>query len=270
MTRRDFVTGAVGAGGVVMAGAGSASGHPAGAQSPALEYYELRRYTLRRGPAAALLNSYLEQALIPACARAGTGPVGVFTVAIGPNSPTTYVLIPYGSIDAYGRLREQLWADETYLRAGRPYLDVAATEPAFVRIETSLMRAFAGMPRLELPFGGGEAGRRSRLFEMRIYESHSEKAARTKIEMFNVGEIALFRKAGLMPVFFGETLVGPNMPSLTYMLVYEDMAARDKYWSTFVAMPEWRTLSTTPGYTDPEIVSSISNMYLRPTAFSQI
>ena len=117
---------------------------------------------------------------------------------------------------------------------------------------------------------GGEAGRRSRLFELRTYESHSEKAALKKIEMFNTGEIAIFRKAGLMPVFFGETVIGASMPNLTYMLVYEDMAARDKYWSTFAAMPEWRTLSTTPGYTDPEIVSSITNAYLRPAGFSQI
>jgi hypothetical protein len=105
---------------------------------------------------------------------------------------------------------------------------------------------------------------------MRIYESHSEKAALKKIEMFNTGEIGLFRKAGLMPVFFGETIIGPSMPNLTYMLVYEDMAARDKYWSTFAGMPEWKVLSSTPGFTDPEIVSSITNMYLRPAPFSQI
>jgi hypothetical protein len=65
-------------------------------------------------------------------------------------------------------------------------------------------------------------------------------------------------------------MAGPAMPNLTYMLVYEDMAARDKYWSTFVGLPEWKTLSSTPGYTDPEIVSSISNVYLRPAPFSQI
>ena len=54
------------------------------------------------------------------------------------------------------------------------------------------------------------------------------------------------------------------------MLVYEDMAAHDKQWSAFGADPEWKKLSTTPGFTDPEIVSNISNSYLRPTAYSQI
>jgi hypothetical protein len=271
MTRRDFVTATLGVGGAMMAAPTNSEAAAQGpAAQPALDYYELRRYTLRRGPATALVNTYLQNALLPACQRAGTGPVGVFNVSIGPNSPTTYVLITHRSADGYARLPQQLMADAAYLEAGKAYLDTPATSPAFVRVETSLMRAFSSIPRLELPFGGGEAGRRSRLFEMRIYESHSEKAALKKIEMFNTGEIAIFRKAGLMPVFFGETIIGPSMPNLTYMLVYEDMAARDKYWSTFAGMPEWKVLSSTPGFTDPEIVSSITNMYLRPAAFSQI
>lgn len=269
MTRRDFVSTTLAAGGSLMAAPASAGGGAAQA-APATEYYELRRYTLRRGPATAVVNTYLESALLPACQRAGTGPVGVFNVSIGPNSPSTYVLITHRTFESVATLSTRLASDAAYLDAGRAYLDVPATDPAFVRVDTSIMRAFAGLPRLELPFGGGEAGRRSRLFEMRTYESHSEKAALKKIEMFNVGEIEIFRKAGLMPVFFGQTIAGANMPNLTYMLVYEDMAARDKYWSTFVGLPEWKVLSSTPGYTDPEIVSSISNVYLRPAAFSQI
>jgi len=67
-----------------------------------------------------------------------------------------------------------------------------------------------------------------------------------------------------------ETIVGPRMPSLTYMLVYEDMEMRDRVWRTFATMPEWRELSSTPGFTDPEIVTSITNVYLRPAAFSEI
>ena len=50
----------------------------------------------------------------------------------------------------------------------------------------------------------------------------------------------------------------------------EDMAAHDKQWSAFSGDPEWKKLSATPGYTDPEIVSNISNTYLRPAAYSQI
>jgi hypothetical protein len=217
-----------------------------------------------------LVDTYLKSAALPAWQRAGVGPVGVFNVMIGDGNPTVYVLIVHKSLDAFAALPERLAADAAYQAAAAPYLNVEATSPAFVRIETSLMRAFESIPKLEVPFAGGEGPRRPRIFELRTYQSHSEKAARKKIEMFNTGEIALFRRAGMTPVFFGETLAGTGLPNLTYMLAYEDMAARDKQWSAFAADPDWRKLSTTPGFTDPEIVSSIDNMYLRPTAYSQI
>jgi hypothetical protein len=216
------------------------------------------------------MDSYLKGAALPAWQRAGAGPVGVFNVMIGDGSPTVHVLIVHKSLEAFASLSDRLAADAEYQAAAAPYLNVEATSPAFVRIDTSLMRAFDGLPKLELPFAGGEGPRRPRIFELRTYESHSEKAARKKIEMFNGGEIAIFRRAGMTPVFFGETLAGAGLPNLTYMLAYEDMAAHDKQWSAFAGDPEWKKLSTTPGFTDPEIVSSISNMYLRPTAYSQI
>jgi hypothetical protein len=272
MDRREFVSAVGGAtwlsaGTLAQAWQGSP---PARDSERASEYYELRRYRLRRGPGQAVIDTYLKTAALPAWQRAGAGPIGVFSVAIGPDSPTLYVLLVHKSLEALTSLPERLTADAEYEKAAAPYLNAAATAPAFVRIDASLMRPFEGMPKLELPFGGGDNAKRSRIFELRTYESHSEKAAKKKIEMFNRGEIAIFRRAGLTPVFFGETLVGANMPNLTYLLVYEDMAAHDKQWSAFGADPEWKKLSTTPGYTDPEIVANISNIYLRPTAYSQI
>jgi NIPSNAP len=261
MNRREFVTAAVATGGVWL---------PTGVTAEVAQYYELRRYHLRRGPGQALAEAYLKDAALPAWQRAGAGPIGVFNVMIGAESPTLYVLIVHKSLDAFAAMPGRLDADSEYQKAAAPYLNVGAGSAAFVRIDASLLRPFDGMPRLELPFGGGDSIRRPRIFELRTYESHSEKAGRKKIEMFNGGEIAIFRRAGMAPVFFGETVIGANMPNLTYMLVYEDMAAHDKQWSAFAADPEWKKLSTTPGYTDPEIVSNISNTYLRPTTYSQV
>ena len=54
------------------------------------------------------------------------------------------------------------------------------------------------------------------------------------------------------------------------MLVFPDGATREKSWGTFVSDPEWKKLSSTPGYTDAEIVAEIHNVILRPTAYSEI
>lgn len=264
MKRRQFLQSALAVGSLT--GLHLRAGEPPA--PPAREYYELRRYHLRRGPNQKRFEDYAREAAIPALNRLGIGPVGVFHVMVGADSPSVYVLIPYRSLEDFATLGARLAADAEYQRAGAEFINCPASDPVYVRIESSLMVAFEGMPRLEVPALARE--KRPRLFELRTYESHSKKAHRKKVEMFNLGEIAIFRRTGLTPVFFGETLVGERLPNLTYLLVFESLAARDQSWATFAADPEWKKLSTTPGYTDPEIVSNISNCLLRPAACSQI
>lgn len=84
------------------------------------------------------------------------------------------------------------------------------------------------------------------------------------------GEIAIFRRLGMAPVFFGRDLVGTRLPSLTYMLVFPDMPARDKCWADFGADPEWVKLRTAPGYGNAEILSGTNVALLRPTDYSQL
>ncbi len=121
------------------------------------------------------------------------------------------------------------------------------------------------MPRLEKPDAS-----KPRLFNLRIYESHNERAGQKKIEMFNKAELAIFRRVGLTPVFFAETIVGANMPNLTYMLVFPDEAGRKEAWGRFVKDPEWLKLRAMPEYADKEIVSRITNKILVPASYSQL
>ena len=109
------------------------------------------------------------------------------------------------------------------------------------------------------------------MFELRTYESHSKAAHRKKMEMFNTGEIDIFRRTGLAPVFFGSNIVAQRMPSLTYMLVFEDMAAREKNWGAVRRRTRTgRRCRRRRASRTPEIVTNITSYILRPTAFSQI
>lgn len=268
MKRRGFLVSSLAAS--ALAGtANSLEANRAEAPAPAgREYYELRKYLLRRGPQQQRIDEYFREANIPAMNRLGIKPVGVFTSIIGPSSPTLYVLAPHPSAESAVTIHDRLRADSEYLQAGSVFINATPTEPSYVRVENFLFAAFAGMPKLEVPPGVAEG--KPRIFELRTYESHSMKAHRTKVEMFNSAEITIFRRTGLRPVFFGETMVGSGMPSLTYMLTFADMEERTHCWAAFVADPEWKKLSSTPGYTDPEIVSNITNIILAPTPYSQI
>jgi hypothetical protein len=198
--------------------------------------------------------------------RAGVGKVGAFTVVYGENAPSLLLVLAHQTLDGVVSLRDRLANDAVYTRAGAPILDAPMSDPAFVRVESTLLRAFEAMPTLEP--SAGAAAATSRIFELRTYESHSDRAALNKLKMFNAGEVPIFRRAGLTPVFFGETVVGAKMPSLIYMVTFSDMAARDTAWAAFGKDPEWKTLSADAQYRDN--VSAISDIILRPTVYSQI
>jgi hypothetical protein len=227
-----------------------------------------QHFTLRTGQPRRLAD-YFAKARIPALGRAGAGPVGLFEPIAGPPQPSLFALTPFKTADQYLALEETLGKDADYQAAATAYTDATAADPAYVRQETWLLKAFPTFPSIELP--AQTAAKAPRIFELRIYESASEKAHLKKVEMFEkLGEIAIFKRTGLTPVFFARMVAGPKMPCLAYLLVHDSLAARDKNWQTFITDPEWRKVARTPGFGDAEIVSNITTWLLRPSAASQI
>ena len=262
MKRRNFLAAAG------MVGAASLSAPLSSMAAPDdRQYYELRKYHLLNTAHQETLNRFLEDAAIPALNRLGINSVGVFRVKYGQTQPTLYVLLAHPSLESVVTLSSRLADDDAFLDDGASFLEASLSDPAFVRMESELKQAFEGMPQLEVPAQAGENG--SRIFELRTYESPSPVAARKKIEMFNEGgEIDIFRKTGLTPVFFSKTLIGENLPNLTYMLVFEDLQQRDAHWEQFAGDPEWEALSQDAYYADT--VSNISDLILEPLPYSQL
>lgn len=228
------------------------------------EFYEIRKYRVLNTSKQKQFNDFLKNAAVPAMNRLGMSHVGVFTGVYGPDSSTFYVIRIYKSLDSVISVSARMSEDPEYQRAAASFNNLPITDPGFARFESSLLLAFKNMPNLAVPPAAS-----TRIFELRTYESHSLKAAKKKIEMFNEGgEIEIFKKTGLNPVFFGETIIGPQLPNLTYMLCFENMAVRDKSWEVFRDSPEWKKLSTDPQYADT--VSNITDVILRPTPYSQI
>lgn len=225
-----------------------------------LRYYHLRNTMDGMGRR---LGEFLAKQQMPALQRAGVSKLGFFANVIGEGSPYTLQVTEYKNFAQLEATWDALAADKDYRAAAQGF---EASGLGYVRISTSLLRSFDGLPALEMP----KAQPAARVFELRTYESNGYGSLAKKIGMFNTGEIAIFRKTGLNPVFFGETVYGANAPNLTYMLWYDSLAAREANWKTFIAHPEWDKLKATPGLSDAEVVSNISNSLLSPTAYSPI
>jgi hypothetical protein len=228
------------------------------------DYYQLLQFIIENEAQKKKLDTFLKEAAIPAINRLGLKPVGVFYPAEG-ISPV-YVLLRHKSLETVATLNADLAADSEFVVAGEEFINAPASAPAFKRMETSLMVAFAGMPQIETPVSSP-----GRVFQLRIYESPSVVTGLKKIEMFNdAGEIKLFRETGLNPVFFGETIVGTKMPNLTYMLAFKNMDEQKAAWKKFVSHPEWKRLSGMPEYADKAILSGITNLSLVAADYSQV
>jgi NIPSNAP len=259
LERRNFVTSAIAMAGIALSG-----GEGRAQAQPPQEFYQLRKYALQTGNQLALTQNYFEHALIPVLNRMAMAPVGAFKLDIGPETPAYYLLITAASAEALVTLDTRLAEDAEFIKASAAFWAAPATAPAFVRVESSLMSAFAGWPKIVPPKA------EKRVFQLRTYESASYGAHVRKVQMFNQAEIGIFTRTGLTPVFFGDTLIGPRMPSLTYMLTFADVAELNEKWKIFGSDPAWKDLSHRPQNTDAEIVSNISNLYLSPLSCSQI
>lgn len=235
-------------------------------EAPKQEFYELRVYRIESAEKQKIVSNYLEKALLPALNRISLNNVGVFTVKDTPDDFSIYVMITYPKLHLLARLNDKLAADKEYNKAAADYFAIDKKDPAFTRIESRLMKAFAGIPKMEVP--EQTKTKSQRMFELRIYESHNEKKARLKVNMFNTGEIQVMRDTKLAPVFFGETLISSDVPNLTYMLSASDMDAHKEHWKAFMAHPEWNRMKKLPKYKDT--VSKITKKFLVPTKYSQL
>jgi hypothetical protein len=264
MKRRQFLAASIATSAAALAGTGAAQPAPAGKR----EYYQLRRYSLIRGTELQLTQNYFKDALIPAATRMGLGPIGAFSLDIGPETPTYYLLIPGTSLETLVNLDPLLAKDEEFLKVAAPYWDATAAAPAFQRIETSLLAAFDGWPRITPP--ASSATKAKRIFQLRSYESPSNGEHVRKLEMFPGGEYQIFKDVGFRPLFYGDMLMGPRMPNMTYMLSFDNIDELYAKWDTEMNGAAWKALSTSKRYGFDPIVDVVSNQVLSPLDCSQI
>ena len=260
MKRREFIAASTFAG-LSLAAPRAAQAASTGSQNK--ELIELRLCHFADAQHQKQYIDFLVNAAIPALNRQGVRPVGVFRPK--PNEDTQlYVLIPHKSAESVVTLLPMLAQDAAFIETGTPIWQTPKSDPVYTRYESSLMLAFDSAPKVEV-----HSRAANRLMQLRIYESHNMERALKKIEMFNEGgEIAIFRRCGMTPVFFGQTLIGDRQPNLTYMLGFDNEEAQKTAWDRFGKDPDWNRIKNDEQYKDT--VSNITNLILTPVQGSQI
>jgi len=234
---------------------------------PQREFYQLTIYHFGNASQEKMLDNYLQNALLPALHKMNSRNIGVFkshsndTIA----DKLLLVLIPMQAADEIVEINSKLNNDKEYNSNGAEYINAGYNTPPYSRMETIILQAFALAPKLQLPKLSG--ARKERIYELRSYESATEKIFQNKVKMFNEGdEIGLFRRLNFNASFYGEVIAGGKMPNLMYMTCHENKPARDANWKAFGNDPYWKKLSSMPEY--QHNVSHIDISFLYPTEYS--
>ncbi|MEL6255760.1 MAG: NIPSNAP family protein [Bacteroidota bacterium] len=238
-------------------------------KAPSKEFYELRNYELSSPEQFNAIANFLKDAALPAMKRQGIGPIGMFSpIDTAKDGNYISLLLPFNSLDAFAELQNKMMKDQAYLSAGASHLDMAHPAKAFERIDSRLLVAFDSMPKMEVPAIHDNP---DRVFELRSYESYSEKKGIAKVKMFNEGgEVTIFKDIGFHPVFFAQALTGDEQPNLIYMVSYKDGSEETikAQWGLFINDDRWKAVKDLEEYANT--VSKIHSIMLKPLPGSDI
>ena len=260
MNRRAFVR-TLGAAAPLAALAGGA----ARAQQPAgrTRFYRLQHMYLRQGDQGGRINQFLSSQM-PLLLK-NIPHVGVFNTLIGPHNPTIMVLTGYSSFAEMEVVDARLGRDSAY-QAALAEME-KGSEPPYDSASLVLLRATDFSPEI-VPLA--EKPKVPRIFEVRVYHAPTELQLRYLHERFGGAEIPIFHRSGVHPILYADTIIGPDMPNLTYVIPFASLADREKAWDAFGADPDWAKARSESIARGGQIVSANSITLMRPAPFSPI
>jgi hypothetical protein len=106
------------------------------------------------------------------------------------------------------------------------------------------------------------------LYELRIYDCCPGRLP-ALLNRFQNTTLKIWERHGIKQAGFWTTVIGGHNHRLTYFLVWESLAEREKKFAAFLADPEWiekRAASEKDG----PIVANVLSEILAPTAFSSV
>lgn len=106
------------------------------------------------------------------------------------------------------------------------------------------------------------------IYELRIYHCLPGRLP-ALLNRFETHTLRIWERLGIRQAGFWTVAVGENSSELYYLLQWRSLAEREEKWDKFVVDPEWNEKRAETERDGP-IVASISNSFLKPTAFSSV
>jgi hypothetical protein len=225
--------------------------------------YALEQFRLKAGTQLPRLHEFLGQAMLPALNRVHGGPQIYLEAVIASHTPQVAAIYGFGSLEEVWNVHTKIGSDEALAKKMET---LEAGEPAFETMETTLLEAADYSPEIS----SSAEGAAPRIFELRVYHSPTFRQLDALHERFRGPEIKIFHRTGIHPILYSSTLAGPNMPNLTYLIPFPDLAAREKAWAAFNADPEWQKVRKESIDKNGQIASVIQVSIYKATPYSPV
>src|SRR5258706_71707 len=226
-------------------------------------FYAFEHFTLKNGSGVSRVHDFVSQALLPAMNRVHSGPKIILEQLVGPHTPELLAIYGFSSMEEMWDVHARITQDEAAGKAVQ--LLESGAEPAFDSLDSSVVEAADYSPEIK-----PEASDTPRIFELRVYHSPTWRQLGLLHERFRGPEIKIFHRAGINPILYGSTVIGPNIPNLVYVIPFNDLAAREKAWNAFAADAEWQKVRKESIERGGEIVSSNQILLYKATKYSPI
>jgi hypothetical protein len=255
LDRRQFL------GGIPALGPGALA---VGAEPAKPRFYILEQFFLENGSQPVRIHEFFSKSLLPALDRVHKGPKLVLEALVTPQMPQVALIMGLDSIDQVWSVSNALFSDKDFNRAFEQW---EAGEAPYVSNSASLLEATDYSPplvALEKPPAT------PRIFELRVYHSPTARQWRKLHERFRGPEIKIFHRVGVHPVLYSSSVFGPDRPNLTYLIPFDNLAAREKAWNAFGADEEWLRVRKQSIEEGGQISARMNISLYRATAYSPI
>lgn len=255
MDRRTFVETLGGMGMVTASGA---------AAEKSRRVFLLEQFILKNGAQPARIHDYLSKGPVPAVSRVHSGPIIVLEALVAAHMPQVAMIQGFDSIAQIFSLRQKLAGDKSLTGAFENW--ERGEEPPYESCSISLLEATDYCPEVK----ADPARKTPRIFELRTYHSPTWRQLAALHERFAGPEIRIFHRVGVHPILYTQTLFGQQMPNLTYLIPFDNLAEREKAWAAFGADPEWVKVRAESIAKHGQISSVIQMSLWRATPYSPV
>lgn len=227
-------------------------------------FYVFQKFKYKLTTQGQRMTEWLSKGYIPRLTKIHPGPVIALAASIGPHVPEMLLISGYASLDEFARVRTQL-ANDTEVIAAMQKLE-AGPEAPFDTQENAMLEATEFSP--EIP--AEDKHNPTRYFELRVYHAPATAQLQALHDRFAGSEVKIFHRVGIHPILYATTMIGPNMPSLTYLIPFESLAARETAWNAFGADPDWIKLNRDFTAKYGSVPTTIDVSIYRAAAFSPV